>query len=99
MSLDAPRHFYLHSIKSFKLLIEEQGFFIDKIIYDSTSFQFWASEQYIKNIPLMDLRSYSENPGKSIFKNNEIQSFEKLAMKLNNDFMGDQFVAFLKKRI
>ena len=99
VSLDAPRHFYLHSIKSFELLIEEQGFYIDKIISDSTSFQFWASEQYIQNIPLMDARSYSESPKNSLFETMEIASFEKLAMKLNKDINGDQFVAFIKKKI
>lgn len=99
VSLDAPRHFYLHSINSFKLLIESQGFFIEKIIFDSSSFQFWASEQYIQDIPLMDKRSYSENPNNSIFDTKEIGSFHKMSIALNNNNNGDQFVAFLKKKL
>jgi len=99
VSLDAPRHFFLHSMKSFKLLIEGQGFYIDKVIHDSTSFQFWASEQYIHNIPLMDARSFSENPEKAFIKTKEVEAFEKLAIKLNEENNGDQFVAFIKKKI
>jgi len=99
VSLDAPRHFYLHSIKSFKLLVESHGFYIEKIIFDSTSFQFWASEQYIHDIPLMDARSYSEHPNNSIFESKDLAHFEKMSNKLNKDNNGDQFVAYLKKII
>lgn len=99
VSLDAPRHFYLHSIKSFKILIESQGFYIDRIVFDSTSFQFWASEQYIQDIPLMDSRSYSEQPKNSIFDFKAMESFNKMAHDLNKENNGDQFVAFLKKKI
>lgn len=99
VSLDAPRHFYLHSIKSFKTLVESQGFYIDKIIFDSTSFQFWASEQYVQDIPLMDARSYSEQPNSSIFDQKTLESFDKMSKKLNKEHNGDQFVAFLKKKI
>jgi trans-aconitate methyltransferase len=98
VSLDAPRHFYLHSIKSFKTLVESQGFYIDKLIFDSTSFQFWASEQYIQDIPLMDARSYSEQPNNSIFDQETLVSYNKMSKKLNKEHNGDQFVAFLKKK-
>jgi trans-aconitate methyltransferase len=99
VSLDAPRHFFLHSMKSFMILVEGQGFYIDKVIYDSTSFQFWASEQYILNIPLMDARSFSENPKNAFIKSKEVKDFERLAIKLNEENNGDQFVAFIKKKI
>jgi len=99
VSLDAPRHFYLHSMKSFRLLVEEQGFCIDKIIHDSTSFQFWASEQYINNIPLMDERSFSEHPENAFIKSKDVEMYERAAKKLNFENKGDQFVAFLKKKI
>lgn len=99
VSLDAPRHFYLHSLKSFKLLVEEQGFIIDQIIFDSTAFQFWASEQYLKDIPLMDEKSYSENSENSIFSVDTLNKFKLMSLKLNNENNGDQFVAYLKKKV
>ena len=44
--LDAPRHFFLHSIKRMQILANKSGFRITDIIYDSKSNQFWKSEQY-----------------------------------------------------
>jgi hypothetical protein len=53
--------------KSLRLLAEKAGFIVERVIYDSESFQFWASEQYIKNIPLTDERSYHGDIAASIF--------------------------------
>lgn len=51
-SLDAPRHLFLHTKKSIKILAAQSGFEIKKISYDSHSWQLWGSEQYSKNISL-----------------------------------------------
>ena len=63
-SLDAPRHLFLHTKKSIEILAKSSGFEIKKISYDSRSWQLWGSEQYSKNISLMDERSYYVNPEK-----------------------------------
>ena len=52
--LDAP----LHSIKSMEILAEKARLRIYDIAYDSNEFQFWGSEQYTKNIPLLSEKSY-----------------------------------------
>jgi 2-polyprenyl-3-methyl-5-hydroxy-6-metoxy-1,4-benzoquinol methylase len=49
-SLEAPRHFYLHSIKSINLLVEKAGFKVDKIRYNSNHSQITRSKYYQKNI-------------------------------------------------
>ena len=98
VSLDAPRHFYLHSKKSFELLVEKAGFYIDHIEFDSTEFQFWGSEQYVMDIPLMDSKSYLLNPNDSIFSKAQIANFKLQSRKLNQKEKGDQFVAYLKKK-
>lgn len=98
VSLDAPRHFYLHSKKSFKMLVEKSGFQIVDIEFDSTDFQFWGSEQYCNDIPLMDSKSYLMNPKNSMFSKVQIADFTLQAKKLNQAKKGDQFVAYLKKR-
>ena len=97
VQLDAPRHLFLHSVESMKILIQKAGFYLDKIIYDSSDFQFWASEQYAKNIPLFDDRSYLVNPNKSNFSKSEISAFVKHSKKLNSIEQGDQAVFYLKK--
>lgn len=51
--LDPPRHLFLHSRKSFELLAAASGFRIESVIFDSSEFQFWASDCYQQNIPLV----------------------------------------------
>lgn len=97
VQLDAPRHLFLHSIKSIQLLAEKSNLVIEKIIYDSTNLQFWGSEQYIKDIPLMDNNSYMVNEKKSIFSKKEINDYKIKALKLNNEKMGDQCAFILRK--
>ena len=96
-SLDAPRHLFLHTKKSIELLARESGFEIKKINYDSRSWQLWGSEQYSKDISLMDDRSYYINPDKSIFTKIEIDEFEKQVVELNNNGEGDQAEFYLQK--
>ena len=52
VALDAPRHLFLHSTESMTILAEQTEFSIENIIYDSTDFQFWASELYSRGISL-----------------------------------------------
>lgn len=96
-SLDAPRHLFLHTKKSVKILAEQSGFEVKKISYDSRSWQLWGSEQYSKNISLLDERSYYTNPQKSVFTLNQIDEFEKKTIELNKNGEGDQAEFYLQK--
>jgi SAM-dependent methyltransferase len=97
VQLDAPRHFYLYSLESIKLLADRVGFKIKEIYYDSTDFQFWGSEQNVKDIPLMSNRSYLLNPFRSTFSRSEIRKYRQKANKLNLEGRGDQAVFYLVK--
>ena len=88
VQLDAPRHFFLHSLESMEMLSNKMGFELCNMIYNSTAFQFWGSEQYIKDIPLKE---------GSIFSEKEISLFEKRADELNATKQGDQVVFYLRK--
>lgn len=98
VQLDAPRHFFLHSVKSLEILAEEAGLELREISYDSTAFQFWGSIQYEKDIPLNDKRSYALNPGNSIFSKNDIRNFSRKAQELNDKNNGDQAVCIFRKQ-
>jgi len=98
VQLDAPRHFFLHSIESISLLAKMANLTLDKVVYDSTEFQFWGSEQYLRDIPLHDPRSYDKNPEKPIFSEEEINSFKEKAKELNSKKKGDSCAFFLRKR-
>jgi len=96
-SLDAPRHLFLHTKNSIKILADNAGFEIEKINYDSRSWQFWGSEQYAKNISLLDKKSYYLNPRRSIFSESDIKTFEEATSKLNENGEGDQAEFYLRK--
>ena len=96
-SLDAPRHLFLHTKKSIEILAKNSGFEIKKITYDSRSWQLWGSEQYSKNISLMDEKSYYINPKKSIFTQKEIDEFELRTKELNENGEGDQAEFYMQK--
>jgi len=97
VQLDAPRHFHLHSIASMKILAQRAGLETCKVVYDSTAFQFWGSEQYLKGISLVDKRSYSKNSRDSIFSKEDISVFTARANELNDRKEGDQAIFYLKK--
>jgi hypothetical protein len=97
LGLDAPRHLFLFSLKSMQILARQAGFTIKDVLYDSSGAQFWASEQYIKDIPLRDERSHYTDPDKSIFSQEEIRKFDQKAEELNREEKGDQVCIFLEK--
>ena len=98
VQLDAPRHFFLHTVTSIRLLVERSSLLIGDIVFDSTEFQFWGSEQYKRNIPLRAPNSYYINPKGSIFTNTEMTEFRKLAIELNRTCRGDQAEFYLTRK-
>ena len=97
VQLDAPRHLYLHTIKSIQILAERVGFQIEEIVFDSTEFQFWGSEQYVNDIALRDKNSYAENPATCIFSDEQISKYKVQAIELNKNNDGDSACFYLYK--
>lgn len=97
VQLDAPRHLFIPTEKSINLLVSRCGYKIFNKFYDSSCFQFWASEQYRNNIPLTDSHSYSVSPRKSIFSKSKMKNFVKEAKNLNVKEDGDQACFILQK--
>jgi SAM-dependent methyltransferase len=90
VQLDAPRHFYLHSVESLTILSEKARLRLRDIFYNSTAFQFWGSELYVRGIPLSSCSYYYKNPSDSIFPEAKIRMFNRRAKKLNQTSQGDQ---------
>jgi len=99
VQIDAPRHFFIHTVKSFDYLSKEAGLAIEDITFDSTSFQFWGSEQYKRDIPLRAENSYVVNPGNSIFTAKQIAEYEQMAKELNRIKQGDQAAFYLTRKV
>lgn len=98
VQLDPPRHLFLHTLKSIEILANKTGLKIANVIFDSFEFQFWGSEQYCKDIPLTDPKSYQVNPQKSIFSKGEIEKFKQISIELNKNKQGDQACFYLYKQ-
>jgi len=85
--LDAPRSRFVHSDKSFSMLAAKSGFRIDRTIYDSTEFQFWASDSYQRDVPLIEM----PKPNRS-----QRKRMRKLAASFNLKHLGDSAQFYLR---
>lgn len=94
VQLDAPRHLYLHSRESLKRLATHAGLHIKDVWCDSGAFQFWASEIYRKDIPLVGAQARFTSPTDH-FSPEEMRGFDAKAVALNRVGRGDQLVALL----
>jgi len=97
VQLDAPRHLFLHSVKSMEYLANKVGLEMEEVVYDSFAFQLWGSEQYMNGVALNDATSYAVNPEKSAFSKQDIAEFDKRSVALNSENQGDQAAFYLRK--
>lgn len=97
VGLDAPRHFYIHSVRSMEILSEKSGLEIIHTVYDSNEDQFIGSEQYAKDISMFDPFSYFVDREKSIFTMDQVAYYRKRSAQLNTISDGDRICIILKK--
>lgn len=97
VQLDPPRHTHLFSEKSLGILCERTGLKIVSAIFDSTAFQFWGSEQYVKDIPLKSPKSHLVDTQNSIFTKSQIEFYEKATTIFNQLNLGDQAAFIIEK--
>lgn len=98
VQIDAPRHLFLHSVKSMEILARRNGLETTGIAYDSSILQFYGSEQLLKGIPYLSDRSFAVNRKGSIFTAAQIREFRRRSKQLNADGRGDQAAFFLRRK-
>src|SRR4029079_6584811 len=96
VEFDAPRHLYLHSVQSLKLLAAASGLEVFAVDYDSTAFEFYGSEMYSRNILLTHPESPWINPQSTLFSAAEMENFRNLARRVNEDREGGRAQFFLR---
>jgi len=94
---DAPRHQNLFTKNSFRQLAEQCGLRVDTVLDDSSDIQFWASEQYRRNIFHNSKESYAHNERQATFSKRQIQEFKRWAKWLNQMGAGDQAAFICRK--
>jgi len=97
VQLDAPRHFYLHSVNSLEIIASKCGFELEKVVYDSCEFQFEGSEKYKKDISLFEEESGKSKIASLIGNIGKKLIYRRRARKLNAEERGDQAVFYLRK--
>ncbi len=98
VGLCAPRHFYLHSVKSMAILAKDAGMSIERFEFKTTAFDFWASEQYSIGIPLQHETSYYWKKKSKMFPKDMIRKFERAASELDDARDGSTAVFYLKNQ-
>ena len=98
VEMDPPRHFFLHSKDSIRMLGEQAGLDLFETLHDSQDFEFYGSEQYLRDIPLTAESSYWKDPSSSIFSTQEIAAFETLAEDVNRKGTSGRAAFFFRAR-
>lgn len=91
---DAPRHLFLHSVKSMEYLCGKAGLKIEEINYNSQVSQFISSLLYQRGIPYMEQDAEAI---KREFTKKEVDGFVELTAELNQKGYGDHAVFVLVK--
>lgn len=95
--LDAPRHLSIPSRAGVDALAERVGLRVVRTRDDSTSAQFWASEQVRRGIHLFAPTSHMVSESDSAFSKAELAAWSERAKELNESDRGDQ-VAWVLER-
>lgn len=95
--LDAPRHYYLHTQRSLRLLAGQAGLSVERVVHDSDHHQFTLSERYRDDVPLVrDPQRPDGKPSWAGLTDAQVQAFEALAQRLNAEGRGDQATFYLR---
>lgn len=95
-ALDAPRHIFIHTIESIKILAEKAGFMVKKIVFDTDPIDIIMSEQYQKDIAMSEPGSFNFREH-NLDKKKVIENARRLVKKFDAENNGDQASFYLYK--
>lgn len=93
--LDAPRHIFLHSLQSMKLLVEEHGLVISDIKYDSDPLQIFRSFLYAQDVPFWEQNIKMVI---DILGEDEVEEIKKACKEANDNGYGDHAAFSIRRR-
>jgi SAM-dependent methyltransferase len=89
VNMDPPRHFFLHTFASIRLLADQAGLELQETRHEGNPELFWASEQYAKDIPMSDPRSKKSSLIGKIFMFLRMWRDKARSRELNQSGQGD----------
>jgi len=96
---DSPRHVSIPTEKGMRVLAADLGLTVENVVYESWAFQFWGSEQNMRDIPLHDERSLWLYSKSRIFSKKQLKQYAIASKKLNETNDGDMACFILRKSI
>jgi SAM-dependent methyltransferase len=98
IQLDPPRHLTLFSRPGMAAVAERTGFRVVSTFDDSSSFQFWGSEQVRQGVAMTAENSHFMDTSRSGFTAAEVRAWERRSAELNDCSRGDQAGWVLERR-
>ncbi|HHT23870.1 MAG TPA: class I SAM-dependent methyltransferase [Bacteroidales bacterium] len=87
--IDAPRHFFLHSLQSIRYILQTHGLKIENLLYDGIWSTFYLSEKYQRGLSML-----SENYN---YTKEEKKKYQKKIKRLNLQADSDQICLLISK--
>jgi SAM-dependent methyltransferase len=96
VQLDAPRHTFIPTEMGLRGMVEGFGASVERVVYDSSPFQFWASERYQAGRKLEDLwrsplATLTQEIAGELRYGNRVRA-------MNREGRGDQAAFFVRRR-
>jgi 2-polyprenyl-3-methyl-5-hydroxy-6-metoxy-1,4-benzoquinol methylase len=95
VQIDAPRHLHIHTQRSLATLAARADLEVESVRFDSTTFQFWGSEQARRGVPLMSTASHAISPVSSAFSVDSLATWTAESESLNLAGRGDAAAFYL----
>jgi SAM-dependent methyltransferase len=95
--VDAPRNLYLHTRRSLEHAARAAGLRITSVRHDSGAEQFWGSELYRRDLPLVDPATSRPLEPAAHFNRLDLLRYRIRARRLNASGEGDQACFFLRR--
>jgi SAM-dependent methyltransferase len=94
VGLDAPRHLFIPTLDGLGRMARAAGMRMTRVVHDSTALQFWGSERYALDLPLV-----AGPPGsvQATFPPRQLAAWEREAGELNRAGHGDQAAVLFER--
>lgn len=89
VQLDAPRHHFIYTTRSLRMLAESVRLVVRDLYRDSHFFGLYGSELCRRDIPWT---------GQHAFDQSEVRPFQRHARRLNREGLGDQAVFLMQRK-
>ena len=99
VGLDPPRHIFVPTERSMRLLAQRAGLHVQRVFHDSHALQFWGSEQYRHDIPLRDPSSWAQSPAAARFSHADVGRWHCHSQRLNAAGDGDNAGFILRREV